>query len=239
MSQKNKTALFLLIITLLLTSKTSFAQRDVPLNLANYDKQVIHFGFLLGINTTDFKVRRIGNFNLLDSLYVLEAVKQTGFDLQIVSNWHINDHFDLRFLPGLSFAQRDLEYSFYEQGVEEGVTVKQIESTFLKFPLDLKFKSNRIGNYRVFVTGGVQYGIDMVSQAKVKNEDAEFVKLHRNDYGYSIGAGFDFYMPMFKFSPAVKMYQGIRNLIVDDPLIFSSSIDRLNSRIFEISFTFE
>ncbi|NNF02776.1 MAG: PorT family protein [Bacteroidia bacterium] len=223
----------------MLQFNSAIAQRDVPLNLANYDKQVIHFGFLIGINTTDFKVKRVGQFNSLDSLFVLEAVKQSGFDLQIVSNWHINDHFDLRFLPGLAFAQRDLEYTFYHQGVEQGVTTKPIESTFLKFPVDLKFKSNRIGNYRVFVTGGFQYAIDMVSQAKVKNEDAEFVKLQRHDYGYTIGAGFDFYMSMFKFSPAIKMYQGVRNLIVDDPLIFSSSIDRLNSRIFEISFTFE
>jgi hypothetical protein len=91
----------------------------------------------------------------------------------------------------------------------------------------------------MYVLAGVRYNIDMVSQAKVQNKEKDFVKLKRNDYGYQYGIGIDFYMERFKLGTELKMYHGFRNLLVDDPAIFSSSIDALRSRIFQLSFTFE
>jgi len=215
------------------------AQRSKVQNQPKYDKQKIHFGFLLGINVTDFYIKRSGNFNLSDSLYSVEPAKQTGFNLGIVSNLHLGNHFDLRFLPELSFAQRNLEYSLYINGVAAKKVVKKVESTFLNFPLELKFKSQRINNYRLYVVAGGKFGIDMVSQAKVENKDKEFVKLKRNDFGYTIGAGVDCHMELFKFAIELKMYQGLNNMLVKDPSVYSRTIDKLNSKIFMVSFTFE
>jgi hypothetical protein len=193
-------AALLLLLVLVHLPGDSTAQRRKVQNLPKYDKQRIHFGFLLGINVTDFTIRRIPTFNSLDS--------------------------------------RNLDYTFYENGKPTVVT-KQIESSFLEFPLDIKFKSKRINNYRGYVLAGVKYSIDMVSQAKVENADKDFVKLKRKDFGYTIGLGFDFYLERFKFAPEIKMYHGLNNLLVDDPKIFSSSLSSLKSKIFLISFTFE
>ncbi len=199
---------------------------------------MVHFGFLLGINSTDFVIRRADNFNKIDSLYTVESDGQTGFNLGIIANLRLAENFDLRFVPDLSFSQRNLEYTFYPDG-KKTIVIKQIESTLLEFPLELKFKSNRVNNYRVYVIAGAKYSIDMVSQAKVESADKEFVKLKKNDYGYQVGFGFDFYMERFKFSPEIKMYNGLKNLLVDDPKIFSTSLESLKSKIFLISFTFE
>ena len=86
---------------------------------------------------------------------------------------------------------------------------------------------------------GGRYSIDMVSQAKVRNKDKEYVKLSKNDYGYTIGAGMEFFMELFNFGIELKMYNGLSNLLVKDPSIYSRTIDKLNSKIFLISFTFE
>ena len=231
-------SLVLLLFVFLLSGNAAFSQRKKVQNLPKYDKQKFHFGFLLGVNVTDFKIKRIPEFNKLDSLYVVESSKQTGFNIGIVTNLKLTNNLDLRFIPDLAFSQRNLEYTFKDLGKDVLVT-KEIESTFLEFPLDLKFKSNRVNNYRVYIVGGIKYTIDMVSQAKVENKDKDFVKLKRNDYGYQYGVGFDFYLERFKFSPEIKMYHGARNLLVDDPKIFSSSLDALRSRVFLISFTFE
>lgn len=222
----------------MLGSLNANAQKKKVQNLPKYDKQIVHFGFLLGINNTDFTIRRVPDFNTRDSLYVVESDGQTGFNLGIIANLKLAENFDLRFVPDLAFSQRDLIYTFNINGVETTET-KKIESTFLEFPLDLKFKSNRVNNYRVYVLAGIRYSIDMVSQAKVQNQDEDFVKLERNDYGYQIGVGFDFYMERFKFSPELKMYHGLNNLLVNDNSIFSSSLDGLKSKIWQISFTFE
>ena len=230
-------AFFLLILSL---PMAGMAQRDVVPNLPKYDKEKkIHFGFILGLNVTDFYIKRKGIFNNSDSLYSVESAKQAGFNLGIVSDLHLGDNFDLRFIPDLSFAQRNLNYVIYVNGVKYKTVIKKVESTFLEFPLELKFKSKRINNYRIFVLGGGKYSIDMVSQAKVRNKDKEYVKLRKNDFGYTIGAGMDFYMELFKFSIELKMYNGLNNLLVKDPSIYSRTLDKLNSKIFLINFTFE
>lgn len=224
---------------ILLSNLTGSAQRNTIQNLPKYDKQKLHFGFLLGMNKTDFVVKRIGTFNLLDSLYVVEVQPTSGFNLGIVANLRLAEYFDLRFVPDLSFSQRNLIYSFYENGVPFSTTVKQIESTFLEFPLEIKYKSSRIKNYRVYVLGGFRYSIDMVSQEKVENKDRDFVRLSRKDYGYTIGLGFDLYMQLFKLSPEIKMYHGIPDLLVPDNRIFSTSLSSLRSKIWQLSLTFE
>ncbi|HMT30274.1 MAG TPA: porin family protein [Bacteroidia bacterium] len=235
---KTQLAIFGCVLFFFLCGNEAFAQRKKVQNLIKYDKQKVHFGFLLGINQTDFVIKRAPNFNQIDTLYSVESDGQTGFNLGIIANLRLAENFDLRFVPDLAFSQRNLDYTFYPLGVKT-VTTKQIESTFLEFPLDLKFKSNRVNNYRLYVLAGVKYSIDMVSQAKVESVDKEFVKLKKNDYGYQIGFGFDFYLERFKFSPEIKMYHGLRNLLVDDPKIYSTSLESLKSKIFLISFTFE
>ena len=45
------------ILIFVLVAQNSWAQRHtVPLNLPNYDRKPVHFGFLLGINSMDFKI---------------------------------------------------------------------------------------------------------------------------------------------------------------------------------------
>ncbi len=230
----------IVIFTILcLLCVNAHAQYQKIENLPKYDRQKFHFGFSLAVNTSDFKVVKVGNFQNFDSLYILDNIKQTGFNLSIVSDLHLGEYFDLRFLPGLSFAQRDLIYTFYDNNVKGEETKKEIESTFLQLPVFVKFKSERVNNFRAYVLAGVEYNIDMVSQAKVRNKDKDFVKLKRNDYGYSIGVGFDFYMEMFKFSPEVRMFNGIPNLKVADETIYARSLGALRSKIFTFSITFE
>jgi hypothetical protein len=210
-----------------------------PENLSKYDKQAIHFGFTLGINSSSFQVDRVGDFKTRDTIYDLEAESVSGLNLGIVSNLRISDMFDFRFIPTLSFGQRNLNYHFIYNDSAESFVQKKIESTYLEFPFLLKFKSKRINNYRMYVIAGMKYNIDMVSQEKVKKSEKDIVKLHRKDYGYEIGFGFDFYLTYFKFSPEIKMYNGMKNLLVQENTQYSSPLDALYAKTFVFSLLFE
>jgi len=175
----------------------------------------------------------------MDSVYSVESSPSAGLNLTILSNLRLGEYFDLRFLPTLSFAQRNLDYTLMYSDSVPFTKTKIVESTYLEFPLELKYKSKRIDNYRVYVLGGFKYGIDMVSQAKVKAEDPDIIKLERYDYGYEIGLGFDFYLSYFKFSPEIKMFTGLKNLIVPENTTYSSPIESLYSKTFTVSLTFE
>jgi hypothetical protein len=234
-----KVALYFLIFLLITASfEIVNAQRIIVKNQEKYDKQWIHFGFLLGTNKTNFKVSRAENLLQNDSVLFLSADGQTGFDLGIISNLRIAENFDLRFTPMLAFSQRNMNYNMTLKVAGADVVTKKIESTFIQFPLLVKFKSNRVNNYRFYVLGGAKYMIDLVSQAAVET-DEQLVKLKKYDYGYEIGFGMDLYLPLFKFAPEIKMYQGIPNMLATDNAVYTTSLSGLKSRVWSISFTFE
>ena len=229
---------FLIFLFITASFETVNAQRIIVKNQEKYDKQWIHFGFLLGTNKTNFKVSRAENLLQNDSVLFLSADGQTGFDLGIISNLRIAENFDLRFTPMLAFSQRNMNYNMTLKVAGSNLVTKKIESTFIQFPLLLKFKSNRVNNYRFYVLGGAKYMIDLVSQAAVEN-DEQLVKLKKYDYGYEIGFGMDLYLPLFNFAPAIKMYQGIPNILANDNAVYTTSLGGLKTRIWSISFTFE
>lgn len=242
--KKHTQHFFLLKITILISFffivliPSAKAQQTQVKNLEKYDKAWLHFGFLLGTNKTDFKITKADNFYKKDSVQVVQANAQAGFNIGIISNVRIIDNLDFRFIPDIAFSQRNLIYTLKYPNNKESLVVKKIESTFIEFPAELKFKSNRINNYRIYVTGGAKYMVDLGSQATVVNKD-QLVKLQKYDYGYSIGFGMDFYMPLFKFAPEIKMFQGLPNTLVQDPAVYSTSLKSLKSRIYTVSLTFE
>jgi len=223
------------------------AQKRKVYNLPNYDKQKIHFGFILGINSLDFTVKTISDYRLLDTLMSVESTREPGFTLGIVSNLHINNVLDLRFLPSLSFGERSIDYTIdnpYYAANNAGETrilfrEKSVESTFLEFPLLLKYKSVRLNNGRAYLIGGFKYVIDLASQDRIDDNNENLLKLKRNDVNYELGFGLDFYLPYFKFSPEIKVAYGLNNLKVDDNSIYTNSLNSIRSKGVYISFTFE
>ena len=235
---------FILLFTL--SANGSFAQKGItkkrPINLTQFDEKFMHFGFSLGINSSDFFSET--NLGVNDSLLKMESNPQLGFNLGIVADLHIGTNANLRFIPTLSFSQRNLEYTFREGNtLETKKYVKPVESTYIDFPLNLKLRSNRHGNFAAYVVGGGMYSYDLVSQEGVSNTTLNFddliVKVNRHTISYQVGAGFDFFLEYFKFSPEFKFSGGINNNHVQDGTVFSAPINYLKSRIFLISLTFE
>jgi hypothetical protein len=208
----------------------------VPLNLPNYDNKPIHFGFLIGLNTLDFKLTPVSNVE--DELFVIQSQNQKGFNLGVVSNMRLGNNLDFRFIPTLSLAERRIFYILNDNTVLTDEN-KKIESTFIEFPISIKYKSSRYNNGRAYIMTGLKYSLDLASQRNIDDEGLEIVKIKKDDFLYEIGLGIDFYLPYFKFSPELKANFGLTNLVVNDGSIYSRSIKGMKTRGFSISFTFE
>ncbi|MCB0769435.1 MAG: PorT family protein [Flavobacteriales bacterium] len=210
-------------------------------NLPNFDLHRLHFGFLLSYNTSDFTVKLKPEAPYQDSLMVLQHLKQPGFNLGIVASLNVNPFLSLRFLPTLSFQERILQYQFQEPDGGSVYFQKPVESTYLEFPLLMKYRSARINNFAVYLIGGGKFGIDMASQKDVDNtlDDEVVVKLAKYDYGVEVGGGMDMFLTYFKFGVELKAAYGFPNLLIDDGTRFSVPIESLRSKTWVLSFTFE
>jgi hypothetical protein len=210
-------------------------------NLPNFDLHRFHFGFLLSYNTSDFFMRLKPTAPFTDSVLVIDHVKQPGFNLGIVASLNMTPNFSLRFLPTLAFEERILKYSFRRTDGTIADFQKPIESTYLEFPLLLKFRSDRINNFAVYLIGGGKFGIDMASKKDVDNalDEDIVVKLNRYDYSAEVGGGIDMFLPYFKFGIELKTGIGIPNMLVDDGTRFSTPLESLRTKTYVLTFTFE
>jgi hypothetical protein len=182
------------------------AQRQRPLNEPNHDDRPIHFGFCLGLNVMDFVVRPSQD----SSSMIADVSKPSpGFHIQVVSNYRLGEYFDLRFLPGVAFGQRNL--NFFNKDGQLVSDKHQLESNFLEFPLLLKYKSKRLNNFRPYVITGANVRYDL---AKTFSEDDEvYIDLKNFDIYYEAGTGIDLYLNYFKMSIEIKVSYGFLNVI--------------------------
>ena len=170
-----------------------------------------------------------------------------GFAIGIVSDARIFDYLRLRFTPSISFASRKIEYRLANASMDSSkIFQKIVESAFLFFPLESKIQSKRLGNFSAYVIGGGGYSLDLASRKKSAgvatggpNQLDDNVKLLRDDFFYSAGAGTDFYLEYFKLGFEMKLIIGTRNLLKPENSVFTNSIDKVRSRMVVFTVTFE
>ena len=227
-----------LLFIILLIPVLSFSQKAKPLNLPKYDLVKLHFGMALGINQMSATIHQSDDFFALDSIYSVECAPQMGFNINIVSNFNINKYFSVRFLPGLNFGQRNMEYILYN-GQKFESKIMEIESTYLDFPILFQLKAARLNNFRAYLIGGLSYKLDLSAQKKIADEDKPKIRLKRNIYSYEVGFGTDFFLEYFKFAIEAKFVFGINNAIVYDDSEFTESMARMTPKMFNVTLLFE
>jgi len=221
---------------------SAFAQRDrAGSNLAKFDYRKYHFGFALSGNQSSFFINYKPDFSFQDSLLSITNVPQAGFNLHILASYNPIPNVNVRFLPGLSFQDRSLQYQFLRAHNKIETQTKPISSVWLEFPVLFKFRTNRTGNFAAYGLLGGKYARDMQSQKNVSNNQSSqiVVKLKSNDYCVEAGGGFDFFLPFFKFAVEFKTSIGLPDLLIHEDTKYALPIDKLRSRAFVVSITFE
>jgi len=211
-----------------------------PKNESWYDDKPLHFGFSLGVNTMDFNITPSQTNYAADSLYPEVSKLNPGINIQIVSNLRLGKYFDLRFLPGVSFGQRVVRY--YKNQVVYN-DQQRLESSFLEFPLLLKYKGSRLNNVRPYVISGLNFRYDLAGKKEFDDQKPVYVRLKRPDLYYEFGAGMDFYLTYFKLSVELKMSNGIRDVLVNEAAPghpeFYNAIEKMKSQMWVLAFHFE
>jgi hypothetical protein len=208
-------------------------------NFLDFNKRNYYFGITLAYNKSDYRIFRSKNFlpAINDSIAGIEGIKGPGFNLQIVSNLKIGENFDLRFLPGFSFAERRVEFDPTRKTAKN--YEKPVESVFVELPFHVRYKSAPYHDKRMFVMGGIKYSYDIQSKSRARTL-ANNLKISPADFQVEMGAGIQMFFPYFIFSPEIKFSHGLGNILIfQNGLRESSVIEKLMSRTFTVSLHFE
>uniref|UniRef100_UPI00404AD137 type IX secretion/gliding motility protein PorT/SprT n=1 Tax=Flavobacterium sp. TaxID=239 RepID=UPI00404AD137 len=226
------------LILILLFSTTAFSQfgifsKDPIVNKENFDKQRIHFGYYLGFSSLDFK------FDYLSVTQDIEVKSTTGFNVGLVGNVRLTDHFDFRFEPGLYITQRNLTYPNILDNVDR---LREVKSTYIYFPFILKMSAQRTGNIKPYLTAGLATALNLGSNSDSPDDNSnDRFRMKKWTNFYEVGFGIDLYLEYFKFSPSIK---GVFSM--DDELIrdndpnsqWTGNIQEMKTRGIFVNFTF-
>jgi hypothetical protein len=225
----------------LITGKPALAQLRDELNLPDHDSKRFYLGIGFMYESSHLQVTPNPKFLQSDSVLSVTPKNQGGFGVAGMFTLRISEHLEFRMaIPEFIFAGNTLVYNVtYPPPGEQATATKQIPSLLLGFPAHVKFLSDRIGNFRVYMLGGLNTQYDLASNSSARKAQ-DLVKLYPWNQSIEAGVGFQFYFPVFILSPELKVSEGIRNLQDPNPsLQYSNVIDKLKTRMIVFSLIFE
>ena len=214
------------------------AQREI--NLPNHELKPYYFGITLSGNTAYFQMDHHSKFLQDDSVASVSSISKAGFGLGLLGALRLIDHLEARTNPQLIFATRGINYYINQPLTgDPNWQQKNIESIYISLPLQLKFSSDRIDNFRVYMLGGGKFDYDLASNSQARRAE-DLVKLNKSALGYELGLGFHFYFPTFIFSPEIKFSNSFNSVHSRDKnLIYSNVIDKMQARMIVFSIHLE
>jgi Outer membrane protein beta-barrel domain len=235
----------IVVILLVVIATKGFGQnpnklfgKDPIINLENFQQQTMYFGFYLGFNSFDFKT----DYKTVSE--DIQVKKNTGFNVGLVADLRLQEYVNLRFEPGLFVTKRDLQYpaSYFPTTPTYSDQLREVNSTYIHFPLLLKFSSLRTGNVRPYLLGGVSATLNLSSNSKsIDDNYGQRFRVKPWTTNYELGFGIDIFSEYFIFSPSIRGVFGLNDELIRDnnpASPWTGNIESLKNRAVLINFTF-
>lgn len=230
---KKITIAVLFCLTLNSQAQFNIFSKNPIINLENFQKKRVHWGYFLGFNTYDFK------FEYEENAPDILTETVVGFNVGLVGNLRLHEYLDLRLEPGLYYTQRNLTFPGF---VLEQDYLREVKSTYIHIPLLLKFSSERIGNIRPYLVGGVSTALNLSSSYNATDDNAMGrFRMNQWSTNYEVGFGIDLFFEWFIFSPSIRGVFGMGNEVVpdNDPNSpWTGNIKSMETRAIFVNFTF-
>jgi hypothetical protein len=196
----------------------AMAQERKVQNKPYTDLRPLHLGILVGMNLQDIELENVGPQSILqeDGTMKTQTIVcdddkwNAGFSVGVLADLRLSQHLNLRFTPTMHFGAKHLTfYNMTELTAEGRLTevTQDMKTTYMSFPVDLKFSAERWNNYRPYIIAGVNQLVNLTS----KNQD--YLQLKRADTMIEVGLGCDLYLPFFKLIPELKFCYSLTNAI--------------------------
>lgn len=244
---------YLIVFLLVICTCKSWAQYTiVPSWGGGADQQDLSFGFTFQYVNSDFKIVKkpdwqtavppsnINPFSYNGRLTSISSASVPGFGIGFITRYAFGEHLEIRTTPELVFSDKSIAYKYDD---DKSIS-KTVSTTSVDVPLSLKFKSDRIGDVRMYVMGGVKtsFAISKKPDDVDAALDDKKVKMLNNYNAWEAGFGCDIYFEYFKLSPELKFSNSFGNVLQAESVTknpFSSPISKLFLHTISFSLYFE
>jgi len=243
----------LLMMILCLMALQAMAQERKVQNKPYIDLRPLHLGILVGMNLQDMELENVGPQTILqeDGTTTTQTIVcdddkwNAGFSVGVLADLRLNQHLNLRFSPTMHFGAKHLTFFNMTEQTPEGrlqEMTQDMKSTYISFPIGLKFSAERWNNHRPYVIAGLNQLINLTS----KNQD--FLQLKRTDTMIEIGLGCDLYLPFFKLIPELKFCYSLTNALDTNHAnelqdtnkrLYANAVRSGQTKMFVLTFYFE
>lgn len=213
------------------------------------DQTDLAFGFSFTYVTSNYKIVKQPNWrnpyydpgvghNITDSLTGISSKPTAGFAIGFITRYRIDEHVEVRATPSLIFADRSL---FYTYDTPSQNVIKSTQTTTVDFPLEVKLKSDRIQDFRLYIMGGIKYSeaIGRGNNQPTLDPLQMTVKNATGFGSYEAGIGCDIYFEYFKLSPEIKISNSLGNILVPQNQPFAAPLSKLGLHTIMFSLIFE
>lgn len=231
-----------ILILIVSTFLTAHAQ-ERPGHLNTFDNRKLHWGIQVGYTQSKFDLHYTDDDSIRQNILGTTSYYSPGFHIHVIGDLRLGDYLNLRLLPGITLISRDMSFNWSEDYTSTHWKYdlrRTVESVYGEIPVELKIRAKRYSDFRPYLTAGGSWGYDVSSLFKNENNNNEsIIRLNPMDLRYSMGVGFDVFLPYVKFAIELKMAFGLNDLRVVDDDMYTLSTTDLHSRTFMLSFTFE
>ena len=243
-----KKYIFLTALSLLGILSTKAQVLDAT-NKPDHDNLPFYFGITLGYNSSFLHVTHSPDFlNPTVNTYNINQIQprgSSGLELGFIGTARIIKRLELRTLPKLIIGgSKSLIYYYPRNGVDTMENIK-LPTTLFSIPLQVKFNSDRIGNFRVYIFGGMKYDINLSANSDEYKRSRDLglypaPQFKKAVLGAEAGIGFNFYTPFAVISPEIRLGTTLgNNQVRDISNPYSNTIDKIQQRMVTFSINFE
>ena len=203
------------------------------------DQKRVHFGFSLGLNMQNLRLEPKGEPDENGEIWLADVPTfSPGFNVGLLCDLYLCPYLNLRFTPSFLFGNKTVTFRGEYSGEERKTDVK---SNYIQVPIELKYSSKRVNNYRPYIMAGVAPSFD------VSKKRGDLLRLKTYDTYLEIGLGCDIYYQFFKFIPELKFSFGLHDILnrkrddLRDPseYKYTASLDGISSKMVILTFYFE
>lgn len=218
----------------------------------NHDRDPYYFGLSVGYHSSSLITTRSKAFSMQDSITRIEPKGSIGIDFGLLGTVRISPLVEARFAPKLIVSgAKTLEYYYDSVLISKNPAIQsnpekmKLPSTLVSLPIHLKFNSDRIHNFKMYMFGGLKYDINLSATSDEYKKARQLdlfppPQFRRGDFGYEMGVGFSFYLPFTVLTPEIKISNTLGNShVLDKSNPYSNALDKFSTNMIQFSLIFE